>query len=174
MWSDQDWLESGAPPSIHNRLSGIDRALQGIRAIHDLLALNFERNTVLRYHGADEAACCSFYGLTDTHEEGLYVAMRVLLDTTEGPLRELRNNHEYCWGGKGAPNECALPCQWTQSRLHAGVSLQRSRPAQCWPTARVSAIGHHQDSRGAPSGCGMPCPCGISCDAAPRQTLLDG
>ena len=83
VWSDQDWLESGAPPSIHNRLSGIDRALQGIRAI------------------ADEAACCSFYGLTDTHEEGLYVAMRVLLDTTEGPLRELRNNHEYCWGGKG-------------------------------------------------------------------------
>ena len=36
VWSDQDWLESGAPPSIHNRLSGIDRALQGIRAIHDL------------------------------------------------------------------------------------------------------------------------------------------
>lgn len=101
VWSDQDWLESGAPPSIHNRLSGIDRALQGIRAIHDLLALNFERTTFIRNHGADETACCALFGLTDTHEEGLYVAMRVLLDTTERPLRELRNNHEYCWGGMG-------------------------------------------------------------------------
>jgi len=101
VWSDQDWLESGAPPSIHNRLSGIDRALQGIRAIHDLLALNFERNTFIRNHGIDEAACCALFGLTDTHEEGLFVAMRVLLDTTESPLRELRNNHEFCWGNKG-------------------------------------------------------------------------
>ena len=103
VWSDQDWLESGAPPSIHNRLSGIDRALQGIRAIHDLLALNFERTTFIRNHGADEAARCALalFGLTDTHEEGLYVAMRVLLDSTERPLRELRDNDGRCWGGKG-------------------------------------------------------------------------
>lgn len=99
VWSDERWLESGAPPSVQNRLMRVDRALQGVRAIHDLLALNFQRNNSIRYHG-DEASC-AFSGLTDSHEEGLYVAMRVLLDTADVPIGELRDNDGRCWGGNG-------------------------------------------------------------------------
>lgn len=99
VWSDENWLDSGAPPLVQNRLMRVDRALQGVRAIHDLLALNFQRKNSIRYHG--DAAYCSFSGLTDSHEEGLYVAMRVLLDTADVPICELRDNDGRCWGGKG-------------------------------------------------------------------------
>jgi hypothetical protein len=97
-WSDQDWLDSGLHPKIHSSLSRIDRALQGITAIHDLLAMNFQRNTFLRYHEPDEASPCPFSGLTDNHEEGLHCALRALLEEAESKMRQLRNNDNDCWG----------------------------------------------------------------------------
>ncbi len=91
-WSDQEWRESGLHPKIYSPLSRIDRALQGITAIHDLLALNFQRSARLRDLGP--SAPCSFSGLTVNHEEGLHCALKALLEEAESKLCKLRNNDD--------------------------------------------------------------------------------
>lgn len=94
-WSDAHWEEIGLRPAIENRLARVDRALQSMGAIHELLTFSF--------HAGIEAGCVSSPALrlSPTHQEGLHCAFQCLFEEASLTMGDLRDNTMDCWGNKG-------------------------------------------------------------------------
>jgi len=82
-WSDQQWRENPLPNSITNRLARIDRALQGIEAIHTLLHRNWR---------AKAEQWPAYEALSPIMVEGLHVALEGLHGIAVASCESVRMN----------------------------------------------------------------------------------
>lgn len=90
-WTDAMWDASGLRPHISNRLARIDRALQGLSVITELLAEEFAASQT-------EDGQPSPGRLQVRHQEGLHAAVLQLNETAGEAIQQLRENEHNCWG----------------------------------------------------------------------------
>ncbi|EKT4088822.1 hypothetical protein QEG26_002793 [Stenotrophomonas maltophilia] len=95
-WSDAHWEERGLRPAIELKLARVDRALQTIGTLHELLVLNFQAGAVF-----DDEPDAAGLRLSSTQQEGLHCAIQMLHEDASWAMCELRDNTDGCWGKKG-------------------------------------------------------------------------
>lgn len=92
-WTDEIWMASGLQPGITVRLARIDRALQGLSVISELLAQDFTDSQT-----DDEQPPAP--RLPVRYQECLHAAAWTLHETAETAMQQLRDNEHDCWGLK--------------------------------------------------------------------------
>lgn len=94
-WSDEVWQEKQIPRAVTMRLSAIDRALQGVMGMHNML-LNDERKAewcgAIRESGPDP--------LRPSQIEDLHSIIEVLLLQASKDMQQLRDHDEYWQEGE--------------------------------------------------------------------------
>lgn len=95
-WSDLLWETSPPAIGVANRLALIDRTLQGMSAINDLLRVDW----VTRRRANDNEISEPNATLRPWQAEGLHTALIVLMDTAEESMQQLRDNTYNCWGAR--------------------------------------------------------------------------
>lgn len=96
-WSDGAWEQRGLRPAVEIKLARVDRALQSIGALHELLVLNFQ-TAGFPFDDEPEAAGLR---LTSAQQEGLHCAIRMLHEEALCTMGDLRDDTNGCWGKKG-------------------------------------------------------------------------
>lgn len=92
-WSDAHWDEIGLSPAIENRLARVDRALQSMYVISELLTISFVASVETQDVPAPQ--------FSPGQREGLHCALLYLSDDAAETMGELRDNARDCWGTKG-------------------------------------------------------------------------
>lgn len=91
-WTDAMWAESRLPVGASTRLAKVDRALQGISAIDELLwQVLAERQAAL----ADNTQAPKV-PIKPWQEEGLKAALMELMAVAEASVQDLRENRHGC------------------------------------------------------------------------------
>lgn len=95
-WSDAHWEERGLRPAIEMKLARVDRALQSIGSLHELLVLHFHAGAAF-----DDEPDAAGLRLSSTQQEGLHCAIRMLQEEAICTMGDLRDDTNGCWGKKG-------------------------------------------------------------------------
>ena len=92
-WTDEHWQELGIRPNIGYRMARIDRALQGLWAIHQLQAINFAAT-----QEEEVGENSGLLRLTGSQQDGLNAAAWSLHCDAARAIENLRDNLDNCWG----------------------------------------------------------------------------
>lgn len=92
-WSDTQWEDLGINPRLSARLAKVDRALHGMGAIQELLAMSFVAN-----QAEDDDRSPDTPRLSPNRQEGLNAAAFTLFCSAADAMAELRDNEHNCWG----------------------------------------------------------------------------
>lgn len=90
-WSDVYWAELGVSSAITSRMARIDRALQGLNVVSELLSMGFDASQ-------DEEELPGRLQLTPSQQERLGAAAWTLHDEANRTMQHLRDNVDNCWG----------------------------------------------------------------------------
>lgn len=92
-WPDSQWDDLGINPNVSARLAKVDRALHGMGAIQELLAMSFDASQA---EGEDRSP--DTLRLSPSVQEGLNAAAITLFFTAADAMTALRENEHNCWG----------------------------------------------------------------------------
>lgn len=92
-WSDTQWEDLGINPRLSARLAKVDRALHGMGAIQELLAMSFDAS-----QAEDDDRSSDTLRLSPSVQEGLNAAAITLFFTAADAMTALRDNEHNCWG----------------------------------------------------------------------------
>ncbi len=90
-WSDMSWDERRLPGMATIHLQHVDRALQSMGAISEVLTRAFHAQ-------CDESGELDGAILSATTQEGLHLALHCLWTQATITMAELRNDERECWG----------------------------------------------------------------------------
>jgi hypothetical protein len=92
-WSDTRWEDLGINPNVSARLAKVDRALHGMGAIQELLAMSFDAS-----QAEEDDRSPDTLRLSPSVQEGLNAAAITLFFTAADAMTALRDNEHNCWG----------------------------------------------------------------------------
>lgn len=90
-WSDETWDERRLPGLAAVHLQHVDRALQSMGAISEVLTRSFHA----QYDDSGDSAAAI---LTPTTQAELHLALRCLWTQATDSMTSLRNDERECWG----------------------------------------------------------------------------